>query len=127
LGKEAVPLGRIWLNVTFSRPNNFWKELLSFEVVDFLSFYHALLGYPCFVKFMAVPNYTYLKLKMPCPNRVITVEGSFKQTYYCEQTMLPRWSRCPPLWSQWLRLQHRKGPSEGRNQGGGGAQPTERQ
>ena len=34
---------------------------------------------------MAIPNYTYLKLKMPGPKGVITVEGSFKQAYYCEQ------------------------------------------
>ena len=34
---------------------------------------------------MAVPNYTYLKLKMPGPKEVITVEGSFEQAYYCEQ------------------------------------------
>jgi hypothetical protein len=34
---------------------------------------------------MAVPNYTYLKLKMPGPKGVITVEGSFEQAYYCEQ------------------------------------------
>jgi hypothetical protein len=32
---------------------------------------------PCYVKFMAVPNYTYLKLKMLGPNSVITVSGSF--------------------------------------------------
>ena len=30
---------------------------------------------------MEVPNYTYLKLKMPGPNGVITMRGSFKQTY----------------------------------------------
>ena len=34
---------------------------------------------------MAVPNYTYLKLKMPSPKGVITIEGSFEQAYYCEQ------------------------------------------
>ena len=33
---------------------------------------------------MAVPNYTYLKLKMPSPKRIITVESSFEQAYYCE-------------------------------------------
>jgi len=32
--KEAVPLGRIWLNVTFGQPDNFRKEPLNFEVVD---------------------------------------------------------------------------------------------
>ncbi|XP_066361165.1 uncharacterized protein [Miscanthus floridulus] len=72
LGMEAVPLGRIWLNVTF-------------EVVNFPSVYHILVGRPCFAKFMAVPNYTYLELKMPDPKGVITVEGSFKQAYYYEQ------------------------------------------
>ena len=30
---------------------------------------------------MAVPNYTYLKLKLSGPNRVITVSGSFEQAY----------------------------------------------
>ena len=43
--------------------------------------YHAILGRPAYAKFMAVPNYTYLKLKLPGPNRVITVSGSFEQAY----------------------------------------------
>ena len=43
--------------------------------------YHALLGRPAYTKFMAVPNYTYLKLKIPGPNGVITVSGSFEQAY----------------------------------------------
>ena len=47
------------------------KEVLIFEVVDFLGSYHAILGWPCYTKFMAIPNYTYLKLKMPGPNGVI--------------------------------------------------------
>jgi hypothetical protein len=54
-------------------------------VVDFSSVYHALLGWLCFAKFMAIPNYTYLKLKIPSPNGVITVKGNFRQAYYCEQ------------------------------------------
>jgi hypothetical protein len=32
---------------------------------------------------MAVPNYTYLKLKMPGPIGIITVSGSFEQAYAC--------------------------------------------
>jgi hypothetical protein len=76
-----VPLGRIQLNITFGQPDNFRKEPLTFEVVDFPSVYHALLGRPCFAKFTAVPNYTYLKLKMPDPKGVITVECSFEQAY----------------------------------------------
>ena len=33
---------------------------------------------------MAVPNYTYLKLKLLGPHRVITVSTSFQRAYECE-------------------------------------------
>jgi hypothetical protein len=33
---------------------------------------------------MAIPNYTYLKLKMPGPNGVITVDASFQHAYECD-------------------------------------------
>ena len=33
---------------------------------------------------MAVPNYTYLKLKMPGPRGVITIGTSFQRAYECE-------------------------------------------
>ena len=33
---------------------------------------------------MAVPNYTYLKLKMPGPHGVITVGTSFQRAYECK-------------------------------------------
>jgi hypothetical protein len=31
---------------------------------------------------LVIPSYTYLKLKMPSPKEVITIEGSFEQAYY---------------------------------------------
>jgi hypothetical protein len=33
---------------------------------------------------MAVPNYTYLKLKMSGPNGVITVGSSYEHAYECD-------------------------------------------
>ena len=33
---------------------------------------------------MVIPNYTYLKLKMPGPHGVITVGTSFQRAYECE-------------------------------------------
>ena len=33
---------------------------------------------------MAVPNYTYLKLKMPGPGGIITIGTSFQHAYECE-------------------------------------------
>jgi hypothetical protein len=33
---------------------------------------------------MVVPNYTYLKLKMPSPNGVITVGSTYRHAYECD-------------------------------------------
>ena len=83
-GKHTRPLGRIDLPVCFGTPSNYRKEVLKFEVVGFKGTYHAILGRPCYAKFMAVPNYTYLKLKMPGPNGVITVESTYEHAYDCD-------------------------------------------
>jgi hypothetical protein len=71
-GMEAVPLGQINILVTLGDDENFCKEMLTFEVVGFPRTYHAILRRPAYAKFMAVPNYTYLKLKMPGPEGVIS-------------------------------------------------------
>ena len=34
---------------------------------------------------MAIPNYTYLKLKMPEPNDVITVSSAFSHAFECDR------------------------------------------
>ena len=53
-------------------------------MVGFHGTYHAILGRPCYTKFMAVPNYTYLKLKMPSLGEVIIVSISFQRAYECK-------------------------------------------
>jgi hypothetical protein len=83
-GKRVQPLGQLDLPVCFGTPSNFRKETLTFEVVGFRGTYHAVLGRPCYAKFMAVPNYTYLKLKIPGPNGVITVGPTYQHTYECD-------------------------------------------
>ena len=40
-------------------------EYIKFEVADFESSYNAILGRPALAKFMALPHYVYLLLKMP--------------------------------------------------------------
>ena len=59
-------------------------ETITFEVARFHGTYHVILEHPCYAKFMVVPNYTYLKLKMPGPCGVITIGTSFQHTYKCE-------------------------------------------
>ena len=72
------------LAVIFGGPSNYRMETLSFEVVGFHRTYHAILGCPCYMKFIAVPNYTCLKLKMLGPCGVITIGTSFHHAYECE-------------------------------------------
>ena len=84
-GKKAESLGQISLDVVFGDSKNYRKEKLTFEVVDFQSAYHAILGRPAYARFMARPCYVYLKLKMPGPKGVITVTGNRKKAEECFQ------------------------------------------
>jgi hypothetical protein len=83
-GKRVLPLGQLDLPVCFGTPSNFHRETLTFEVVGFRGTYHAVLGRPCYAKFMAIPNYSYLKLKMSGPNRIIIVGSTYHHTYECD-------------------------------------------
>jgi hypothetical protein len=84
-GSANYPLGRIALNICFSNRQNYRREKLDFEVMDWPSQYHAILGRPTFSRFMAVPHYTYLVLKMPGPKGIITVKGSFEVSDLCDK------------------------------------------
>jgi hypothetical protein len=83
-GKRVLPLGQLDLPVCFGTPSNFRRETLTFEVVGFRGTYHAVLGRPCYAKFIAVPNYTYLKIKMPGPKGIITVGSTYRHAYECD-------------------------------------------
>jgi len=43
------------------------------EVADFETSYHAILVRPALAKFMAIPHYVYLVLKMPGPNSLLSL------------------------------------------------------
>jgi hypothetical protein len=61
LGKPTYPFGMINLDVIFGTLANFRKENIDFEVVDWPSEHHAILGRPVFARFKGVPHYAYLK------------------------------------------------------------------
>jgi hypothetical protein len=46
---------------------------MKFEVADFDSSYHAIFGRPALTKFLAVPHYVYLLLKMPDKIGILTL------------------------------------------------------
>lgn len=85
---QAYPLRQIDLPVTFGDRANSRTEILTFDMIDFEGYYHAILGCPCYAKFMAIPNYTYLKLKMSGPNGTITVGSPFPRAYMCDRENL---------------------------------------
>jgi hypothetical protein len=84
LGKAAYPIGPVCLPVTFGTEENFRTEYLTFEVADFRSSYHAILGRPMLTKFMAIPHHTYPIMKMPAPNGILSVLRDIMVSYNCE-------------------------------------------
>jgi hypothetical protein len=79
-----MPVGQINLSVTFGDPSNYRTKMLTFEVVGFHGTYHAILGRPWYAQFMVVPNYNYLKLKMPGPNEIIPVGTTYRHAFECD-------------------------------------------
>jgi hypothetical protein len=82
-GHSCSPMGRIRLEVLFKEKGNSCREPIWFEVVDISSPSHALLGHPDLAKFMAVPHYAYLKMKLPGPRDAITISRCYKKSMEC--------------------------------------------
>jgi hypothetical protein len=83
LGNAAHPLGTVVLPVTFGTRENYRTEFIKFEVANFESSYHAILGHPALAKFMVVLHYVYLLLKMSGLSGVLTLRGDLKKSYHC--------------------------------------------
>jgi hypothetical protein len=80
----AIPLGSVVLPVTFGETReNYRTEYIKFEVADFETSYHAILGRPAIAKFMEVPHYTYMVPKMPSPAGVPSLQGDLKISFDC--------------------------------------------
>jgi hypothetical protein len=84
-GNTAIPLGSVVLLVTFRKTReNYRTEYIKFEVANFKTSYHAILVRPSIVKFMAVPHYTYLVLKMPSSTGVLSLQGDLMIFFDCD-------------------------------------------
>ena len=87
-GRASRPLGEITLPVQFGTANNFRVEHINFYVANFNTAYHAILGWPTPAKFMDIPHYTYLVLKMPSPTGVLALRANLSITYSYETKSL---------------------------------------
>jgi hypothetical protein len=83
LTEGEYPLGHIYMSVTFGTPENYRTEFLRFEVASFDCGYNAIIGRPGLAKFMAIPHYSYMILKMPGPQGIITVRADFQGAAEC--------------------------------------------
>ena len=70
---STVPIEQVRLAVTFGARDNYYTELIDFDVAHIRLPYNAILGYPALAKFMAVTHHGYNVLKMPGSGGVITV------------------------------------------------------
>jgi hypothetical protein len=80
-GNAATPLGSLVLPVTFRMKDNYRTEYIKFKVADFESSYHAIFGRSALAKFMAVPHYIHLLLKILGKTGVLTFHGNLKKSY----------------------------------------------
>ena len=86
--RATKPLGEITLPVQFGTASNYRVEHINFYVADFNTAYHAILGQPALAKFMVVPHYAYLVLKMPSPIGVLALRDNLSIAYACETESL---------------------------------------
>ena len=84
-GNSSTPIGSVTLPVTFGTEQNFRTEYTKFEVADFESSYYAIMGRPALTKFMAVPHYVYLLLKMPGNTGVLSLRGDLLKSFECDK------------------------------------------
>ena len=83
-GPEAHCTGSLLLEVIFGFPDNFRIENLTFHIAPFQSGYQALLEREAFARFNAILHYASLKLKMPGPRGIITVNGNIERSLHAE-------------------------------------------
>ena len=80
-GRASKPLGEITLPVQFGTASNYRVEHINFYVADFNTAYHAIHGWPALAKFMAIPHYAYLVLKMSSPIGVLALQANLSIAY----------------------------------------------
>jgi hypothetical protein len=78
-------LGQITLPVQFGTADHFRIDYVNFIAADFEGTYHTILGRLGLGKFMAVPHYVYLLLKMLTEKGVLSLRGNVLVAYNCEK------------------------------------------
>ena len=88
-GKKIHSIGRIILLVSFRTVSNARREQIAFDVVDMYYPYNALFGRETLNAFKAVISYSYLCMKLPVINGVITIHGDQTEARNIEKEYTP--------------------------------------
>jgi hypothetical protein len=84
-GKGTFPMGKIELPLSFGVAPNARSEQVTFDIVDIVYTYNAIMGRGSINKFEAAIHGRYLCMKIPGPQGVITVYGNQQTTCNIER------------------------------------------
>jgi hypothetical protein len=84
-GKGTFPVGKIELALSFGVAPNARSEQITFDIVDMVYPYNAIMGQGSINKFEAAIHGLYLCMKIPSPQGVITVYGNQQTTCNIER------------------------------------------
>jgi hypothetical protein len=88
-GKGTFPVGKIELPLSFGVAPNARSEQVTFDIVDMVYPYNAIMGRGSINKFEAAIHGLYLYMKIPGPQGVITVYGIQQTTRNIERDFVP--------------------------------------
>jgi hypothetical protein len=89
LGKGTFPVGKIELPLSFGVAPNARSEQVTFDIVDMVYPYNAIMGQGSIHKFEAAIHGLYLCMKIPGPQGVITVYGNQQTARNIERDFVP--------------------------------------
>jgi hypothetical protein len=88
-GKGTFPMGKIELPLSFGVAPNARSEQVTFNIVDMVYLYNAIMGRGSINKFEAAIHGLYLCMKIPGPQGVITVYGNQQTARNIERDFVP--------------------------------------
>jgi hypothetical protein len=88
-GKGTFPVGKIELPLSFGVAPNARSEQVTFDIVDMVYPYNAIMGRDSINKFEAAIHGLYLCMKIPGPQGAITVYGNQQATRNIERDFIP--------------------------------------
>jgi hypothetical protein len=88
-GKGTFPVGKIELPLSFSVAPNARSEQVTFDIVDMVYLYNAIMGRGSINKFEAAIHRLYLCMKISGPQGTITVYGNQQAARNIERDFVP--------------------------------------